>query len=160
MDLPKPPPPSGKKITTRANGNIRVQTMNHEPTLTQQQFIEDCDVNNIMRKFKKTGVVTHINSKTGVYGDFTELGDYQEMLNTVAHANEMFEQLPNSVRRKFEHNPQEMIDFLKDPKNHDEAVQLGLMEPVKRTDSELQLDELKTLNKKISAPKKSPPLED
>ena len=54
-----------KVIEKRKNGSIRVYTVNNEPSMTDQQFKDDCDVNSIVNKFTKTGHLTHrINKKT------------------------------------------------------------------------------------------------
>jgi len=44
-----------KKIEN-INGRIKVQTINNQDTRTQQQFKDDVDVNNIIKKYKRTGI--------------------------------------------------------------------------------------------------------
>lgn len=118
-----------KKVSQRADGSIRVQTINNEPTLTQQHFADDCDISKIMDKYAKTGQVTHLNRAQGVYADLSMISDYRGMLETVQHANDVFSTLPALVRDKFRNDPSELITFLQDPNNHDEGVKLGLINP-------------------------------
>lgn len=103
-----------------------VRTINEEPSLTQQQFKDSCDVNLILKTYMTTGQISHLNSKTGVYADLTSIGSYQTMLNTIISADNAFMELPAELRLKFKNNPQELINFLADTKNDDEAISLGL----------------------------------
>lgn len=110
-------------------GRIRVRTINTEPSMAQQQFKDECDINNIMNKYLKTGEFTHATGKQGVYADFTEITDFQGMVDTIQKAEEAFALLPAQIRAKFQNNPGELVDFLGDPKNYDEALSLGLLDP-------------------------------
>lgn len=121
-----------KKITERENGTLRIQTVFKKKTRTQQQFAKDCNINNIIKKYKKTGVITHINTKTGVYADMTQMPSYQEALQTVIHGQNAFDQLPAALREKFEYNPQKMMDYLNDKQNDEEAIKLGLKQKTKK----------------------------
>lgn len=42
----------------------------NEPSMAQQHFKDECDVNNILRKYESTGLVTHVANGTPSYGDF------------------------------------------------------------------------------------------
>lgn len=116
------------KTSLRENGTLRVQTINVEPTMTQQQFKDECDINFIMEKYNKTGLINHINTKKGVYADLSEISDYRDMLDTVRHADDVFMTLPASTRKRFDNDPAKLISFLQDDKNYEEAQALGLLE--------------------------------
>lgn len=120
-----------KKITMRPNGTKRVQIMNEEPSKTQQQFKDECDINNIVRKYKATGQLTHLSSKQGVYADVSEITDLQESLQKVQQASDAFNTLPAELRRRFGNNPQQLLEFLQDPRNFEEGVKLGIYEAKK-----------------------------
>lgn len=117
---------NGKNIIQMPDGRIKVVTVNTEPSKTQQQFKDDVDINKIMAKHRKTGMITHLNYREGVYGDFSEVKDYQQSLETVMKAEDSFASLPSQIRNKFENNPQKLIEFLNDPKNNEEAINLKL----------------------------------
>jgi len=106
----------------------RVQTLNTEPSLTQQHFKDDCDINNIINKYEKTGQLP-LSNKVGRYADYSELTDYQGMLQTIQDAQDAFMELPALIRSKFRNNPGEMINFLQNPNNREEAIKLGLVNP-------------------------------
>lgn len=131
----------------RKNGTLRVATWNEEASLAQDQFREQCDVNNIIDKFNRTGEISHIMKTQGVYMDTTNLPNYQQSLQIVIDAEDAFMALPAEMRKKFDNDPGKMIAYLEDPKNHKEAVTLGLMEEKQiPTDTQI-LNELKIQNK-------------
>lgn len=132
----------------RPNGSVGVRTLNTEPSMTQQQFIQDCDVNHIMDKFLKTGTITHMRREPGYYLDLVDMPDYQQSLQTVINAQNSFMELDAKVRLKFENDPQKFIDFLGDPKNEQEAIELGLR--VKAQKDPI-LNELENINKGLAA---------
>lgn len=100
-----------------------------EPTMAQQQFKNECDVNVIIDRYTKTGVVPEelVNASAGVYGDFSSVGDYMEMQNKLIAARESFDSLPSNVRSRFNDNPAELIAFVSDGNNYEEAVKLGIV---------------------------------
>ena len=103
---------------------------NNSPSLTQQQFKDECDINKIMDRYLRTGVLSDPlqNRGTPKYGDYADIGDYMDHMNKVVEANEMFEALPASIRKRFNNNPGELIDFVMNDDNRKEAEFLGLIE--------------------------------
>lgn len=125
-----------KVIETRANGSIRVRTVNNEPSRTQQSAKDACDINHIMRKYKATGHLTHLNQKPGMYMDLTEIKDYQGSLDKILKAKESFMTLPAETRKRFGNDPGVMLEFLSDERNIDESVRLGLRLPKAKVSAE------------------------
>lgn len=138
---------SQKKITKEPSGRVRVQTINELPSMAQQQFKDECDINNIMKKYQSTGQFLHTTSKQGRYADFSDIKDYQEMLDTVRYADAAFLELPAQVRARFQNNPAELLSFLQDKSNYDEGVKLGLLQPKPTTPTEQPTTETKTKTK-------------
>lgn len=111
----------------------------HDPTLyatdpgghslTSQEFAEECDINFILEKYKRTGMLTHVNKTQGQFGDFTSISDYQTSLNKIMEAHENFELLPSDLRSKFDNDPAKLIDFINNEKNYDDCVKYGLIIP-------------------------------
>lgn len=116
-------------ISKNKDGKIVVKTYNFEPSKTQEHFAKECDINHIMDKVKRTGEISHLARKRGVYADVSEIGDYQSMLHKIQKAEMAFDTLPRDVRHRFNQSPSEFVAFLSDKKNYDEAVKLGLIEP-------------------------------
>lgn len=114
-------------------------------SMTQQHFEPECNINNIMKRFRTTGELPMSSGKP-IFGDFTGITDYQTALNNVLEAQANFEQLPPLVRKKFENDPGKLDEYLKNPDNKQEAIKLGLLkpDPVVKPD---KLDEIKDLLK-------------
>jgi len=108
-----------------ASARPRVQIKFTEPTRTKQSFIAECDINNIMAKFQKTGAITHLQNNQAQYG-FASSHDFRESMEIVEKAERMFAELPSSIRAKFNQSPGEFLDFVQNPENADELVDLGL----------------------------------
>lgn len=61
------------------------------------------------------------------YGDFTNVDDYMTARIKVIRAQEAFDSLPSELRNRFANSPENLIGFLADPDNRDEAISLGLV---------------------------------
>lgn len=97
-----------------------------DKTLTQQHFKDECDINVIVERFGLTGEIPHVvNIPT--YGDFEGIFDFQTAMNTVRAAEEAFMTLPAKMRARFNNQPHQLLEFLNDDENRDEAVKLGLL---------------------------------
>lgn len=100
--------------------------LNSEPSKTKQSFSQDADINNIMKKYIERGILPDMISANPQYGDFSEVGDYQNALNTVIKANEQFDALPSHLRDKFANEPANFLEFTANPANIEEMYELGL----------------------------------
>lgn len=98
-----------------------------EPSMAQQHFKDECDVNNILRKYQSTGLVTHVANGIPSYGDFSSVLEYQQAQNILIEAQDAFEALPASLRKRFDNDPAVMLEFIENPDNREEAEKLGLV---------------------------------
>lgn len=114
-------------VTKREDGSIDVGTLNNKPTRTQRQFEAQCDINKIMESFGAGEAITHLQTKRGQYGDFSNIPDYQSALETVQRAQTAFMALPAKTRNRFENDPQQLLNFCSDSSNYNEAIELGLI---------------------------------
>ena len=94
-------------------------------TKTKQSEKDDCDINLIMAKYIKTGVLDHVREHAPEYG-FATSETFQQSMEIVAKANSMFEDLPSKIRNKFENNPAKFLDFVQDESNLEEMAEMGL----------------------------------
>lgn len=106
---------------------VRDRLVCKDKSLTKQGFVDECDINKIIKKASATGLVTHLQTKVAMYGDFTGLGDYHMAMCIVSAAEEMFNALPAEVRLRFNNDPAELMEFLNHPENREEGVKLGLL---------------------------------
>ncbi len=94
--------------------------------MAKQSFKEECDINTILKKYDKTGLIEHVSKYNGSYGDVTESVDYQTALNTVMSAESAFMSLPASIRTLFDNDPHRFLEFAQDPENAEELIEMGL----------------------------------
>jgi len=114
-----------------------------EPTRAQQHHKDECDINVILERFGKTGQMP-VNAISGTYGDFSGVHDYHTALNTLIAAESEFGSLPANIRKQFANEPANLIEFLNDPKNKDQAIELGLVNPISSIANETPQKEEKT----------------
>lgn len=105
-----------------------------EPSLTRQEFAEDCDINTLMAQYEKTGVINHFNNATPQYLDLSEIPDLQTSLDFIAEANAAFMRLPATVRREFDNDPVKFVEFGSNPENIEKMREWGLTEPEPQID--------------------------
>jgi phage internal scaffolding protein len=96
-------------------------------TTTQQHFKDECDINKIMERYEKTGIID-IPDQKGIFGDFGDVSDYQSALHLMQDAQNQFMELPAKVRAKFDNDPSKLLHFIQNPANKAEAQELGLIE--------------------------------
>ena len=104
------------------------------PTMAQQHLGNEGCIRTIMAKYRATGELPTLIANFG-YADVSSLPTYQEALNMVCDAQEQFMELPSDLRKYFNNDPGEFLDFLNNPDNHPEAVRLGLVDPVSELDT-------------------------
>lgn len=115
-----------KIVTVKANMRKRVATRFEEPSKADQSQKEQCDVNVIMRKYNKTGQINHINRFPGRYADVSEIPDLLQASVQLREAQLAFNALPAELRKKLNNDPINLVAYLNDPKNDEEAISFGL----------------------------------
>lgn len=117
------------KIYTQYDPPPEPATPDWGPSLTRQEFADECDINQILEKYQTQGIVPETNKIQPVYVDLTDPAymDYQQAMNTVIEADYAFNRLPAKVRERFNNNPADLIMFVQDPANIQEAHKLGLL---------------------------------
>lgn len=104
--------------------------VSENPSVTQQQFKDEADINYIVRMYDASGVVpgqTGAAPREPIFGDFSELPDNaQEAYNQILAAKADFDRLPLEIRKRCNFDPAVFFEFVQDPKNIDELVAFGL----------------------------------
>lgn len=104
----------------------RVQMHPWGASLTKQAFKKECDINQIMKQYKKSGLLDHVNTHQGNYGDFLNFEDYHSSLNKIIEAKDAFYSIPSEIRAKFDNDPSLFMEFAQNDENHEALVELGL----------------------------------
>lgn len=60
--------------------------------------------------------------------DSSMFGNFQDMMFEIRRAEQEFYRLPANIRRRFNNDIYNMIDFINDPGNREEAEKLGFIE--------------------------------
>lgn len=94
---------------------------------TKQQFKDECDVNLLMARYLRTGILDGSDPSTARYMDVSAPIDYHEAMNFVCEAQGQFYNLPANIRSRFGNDPGELLSFLENPFNKAEAIALGLV---------------------------------
>lgn len=112
--------------------SVETASVNDLPSLTQQSFVQEADINYIAKMFG-----LNADSKLPLppealdaryYGDLSEIDvDLQTAMNRVRDAEDHFMRLPATLREKFGHSPAVLWEYLQDPRNYTEAVELGIL---------------------------------
>lgn len=103
-----------------------VQLITDGPSLVKQSMQEETNINTIMARYEKTGLIKHVAAHQGNYGDFVTGGDYHDHLNQIIEAREAFATLPATIRKRFDNEPAKFLEFVQDLENLDEMVEMGL----------------------------------
>lgn len=112
---------------------------------TRQSCKDECDINKIVSRFKKTGRLPEIIKQNPQYGDFSTVEDFQTSLNIISKATAQFDYLPSAIRTRFNNDPAEFLEFVHNPDNKEEMIRMGLAK--KPLDSQETIIEKKETNK-------------
>ena len=96
-----------------------------QPSMAQQHMKDEVDVNKIMERYTRTGVIDHVNKYSGQYTECRDIS-YHDAMNEIIKADDMFMELPSKVRKQFGNDPGKFLDFVSDPDNHDKIYEYGL----------------------------------
>lgn len=100
------------------------------PEETKQSMRDECDLNELVKKYPNMIGYGMNALQSGEFADFTDLtyapDDLQDALAAVDEVKARFAELPAVVRDRFGSNPMSLLTFLADSSNDEEAVKLGL----------------------------------
>lgn len=111
---------------THYSPQVRVTFETEGESLTEQQFAEESQILNKIRKYDSQGFFDSINKNPAQYTDFTQVRDLADAIDQIEQAREAFQTIPSDVRKKFNNSPSEFFDFASKESNYDELVKLGL----------------------------------
>ncbi len=123
------------EIYSAANLGPRVQVHFKGRGRTKQADADSVDINLIMKRYIKTGMIDHLSRYGAEYG-FASSITFHEAMNVVTKADQMFADLPAQARRRFGGDPAEFLEFVQNPENQAEMVKLGLAKAESETSPE------------------------
>ncbi len=93
---------------------------------TKQSEKDACDVNLIVAKFERTGLVDHLAGGLPSFQDVSEIGDYRSAIENVRKVDEYFQGLPAAVRTRFDNDAASFMEYLESGGDEDDMRELGL----------------------------------
>lgn len=97
------------------------------PSRTKSEFAEECNINNIVNRGLKSGILPS-GSRKPLFGDYSEVNDYVHIQRTIVEAEQNFMQLDAETRAFFKNNVANLLDFIDNPENAEKAAEMGLIE--------------------------------
>ncbi len=94
---------------------------------TQQQFTDECNVNNIVKRYNDTGIIDRLAKGQRQYGEVSAKS-FREAMVIVAESKSAFEHLTATTRAYFGNDVLNFLDAAQDPERRPEFVELGLLE--------------------------------
>lgn len=122
------PRPTAPVVRTSQFDVERVRTEVGSEVLTKQSFADDTDINNIMRKYEKTGILPDLSQKQYDFMDVSSGFDYHECANRIHEVDGIFMALPAQIRSQFDNDAGQFLNFIADPLNKETMALMGLSE--------------------------------
>lgn len=121
--------PTQTKFKEAYKPKKRVQIQFGKHSMCKQSHAKEADINYIVKKYHKTGVLEHWRKNEPEYG-FANSETFHQSMNIITKAQNMFDELPSNAREYFNHSPANFLDFVNDPAtNISKMRELGLAEP-------------------------------
>jgi len=117
------------KFRTRFDESLKQPVMcTEEEKRTKSEFADECDINKIMARYRRTGVLPIDVRKEAAarFGDFSQLPSFMEMQEKILAANDLFMALPASVRKQFGNDPHEFLAAAETKEGRELLQKLGL----------------------------------
>lgn len=100
------------------------------PSLTRQEFADECDINKLMAQYEKTGILpSFVNQGEPRYLDVSNVPDLMQAHEVLQNATASFMSLPATVRRDFDNDPVKFINFAENPDNLEKLREWKLAPP-------------------------------
>lgn len=100
------------------------------PSLTRQEFADECDINKLMAQYEKTGLFPlSVNPGEPRYLDVSNVPDLMQAHDILQNATASFMSLPATTRRDFDNDPMKFIAFAENPENIEKMREWKLAPP-------------------------------
>lgn len=108
-------------------GNVVYQPKSDKPSLTDESFKQECDIDFIISNFVQRGIEPPTTQAQ--YGKQFTSDDFVKALDTVTECKSMYECLPASEKERFNNSVTNFLDFIGDPKNLRVSYEKGYIDP-------------------------------
>ena len=113
---------NGKNLRRRTTISFKNETL-----MTEQAHAKEVNINNIVKRhgidlIQKT---SKLMSPEFQFDDISG-NDFTEAMLKITKAQQTFDQLPSELRKQFNNAPGEFMDFVQNPDNMEQMVEMGL----------------------------------
>lgn len=82
-------------------------------SMTQQSAFDETDTYSIIEKYRILGAIPNQRDpRQALYGDFTNVNNMRDTLDSFTRLQQSFEDLPSALRRKYGDDPLQYADYL------------------------------------------------
>jgi len=99
-----------------------------EENRTEQHHKDEVNINNIVKRHGHELIAKTAALQQFKYDDVVG-NDFQETMNIIIKAQDSFQSVPSDIRKQFNNNPAEFMDYIHNPENKEQLVAWGMMEP-------------------------------
>ncbi len=115
-------------IRSHYNPGPRVKTVITGKSRTKQSFQDETNINKILAKYDAETIEEQLRKNPGAFLDLPSGLDYQTAANMAINARASFDELPGTIRARFQNNPEYFLRFMDEESNEKEIVAMGLRE--------------------------------
>ena len=77
---------------------------------------DHCNINLILKRFHKTGVLDHAAKHNPQYGELSTM-DFETAFNNIKSTEEAFKRLPKEIRAAFQNKPENLLAYMENEQN-------------------------------------------
>lgn len=126
------------------------------PSRTQQHLADLCSPKRLVEKYGSKRLKEALSREPAMFSDIPLAGDFKEAMDIIAKGQTSFDALPSGLRKRFGNDPYQLLEFLNDVKNRDEAIELGLIPRPAVTDEPVADDVKKASDEPVIDAESSP----
>lgn len=114
-----------------------------KPSLCQQHFRDESDVNYIVNRYLQTGTWENVAERPPVYADMSSFeGDFDliRAYEAVERAEDGFMRLPSDLRKKLDNDPSMLVSWLSREENRADAIKYGLFNAPQKEEEKVSVE--------------------
>lgn len=108
-------------------GKIYSEPVSEKPSLTDESFKQECDIDFIISNFVQRGIEPPEHQVQ--YGKQFTSADFEKSLATITECKSAFECLPAIEKEKFNNSVTNFLDFISNPVNLKVSYEKGYIDP-------------------------------
>ncbi|AXL14791.1 internal scaffolding protein [Microviridae sp.] len=112
--------------TRKKDWNRKVQTTPTGESMTEQHHLDQVSIHRIMERYRKAGVLDHVQQYQGQYMNVVGATDFKESMDKIIEARELFETVPSRIRADFNNDVTQFIDFMQNNENIEAIEAYGM----------------------------------